>query len=118
MRELSVTLSIRQVQLRSLEEEEEAAAGGRSGARVAEQEGEAFSWVIVGGAHSLEEEVAPVVSESERGMEEEEAAVDPVVSEAERGVEEEEVAPVVGEARRGAAWRRLGGLECYYQIGF
>ncbi|BAS96355.1 Os06g0168300 [Oryza sativa Japonica Group] len=108
MRELSVTLSIRQVQLRSLEEEEEAAAGGRSGARVAEQEGEAFSWVIVGGAHSLEEEVAPVVSESERGMEEEEAAVDPVVSEAERGVEEEEVAPVVGEARRGAAWRRWG----------
>ena len=74
MRELSVTLSIRQVQLRSLEEEEEAAAGGRSGARVAEQEGEAFSSVIVGGAHSLEEEVAPVV----------------------------------GEARRGAAWRRWG----------
>lgn len=107
MRELSVTLSIRQVQLRSLEEEEEAAAGGRSGARVAEQEGEAFSSVIVEGAHSLEEEVAPVVSESERGMEEE-AAVDPVVSEAERGVEEEEVAPVVGEARRGAAWRRWG----------
>lgn len=107
MRELSVTLSIRQVQLRSLEEEEGAAAGGRSGARVAEQEGEAFSSVIVEGAHSLEEEVAPVVSESERGMEEE-AAVDPVVSEAERGVEEEEVAPVVGEARRGTAWRRWG----------
>uniref|UniRef100_A0A0D3GDA3 Uncharacterized protein n=1 Tax=Oryza barthii TaxID=65489 RepID=A0A0D3GDA3_9ORYZ len=100
MRELSVTLSIRQVQLRSLEEEEEAAAGGRSGAHVAEQEGEVFSSVIVGGAHSLEEEVAPVVSESERGMEEE-AAVDPVVSEAERGMEEEEVAPVVSESERG-----------------